>query len=71
MENNFQVRKGTDIPPHMKGPMHKIMRECPDIEQHVYGPDGYGDSSNWALEMSKTHEQKICICGFYCLWVEK
>lgn len=64
-------RKGTDIPPHMSGKMHIKMRECLDINKHEYGPDGYGDSVDWANNKMKTHEQLQCICGFYVIWKKK
>lgn len=64
-------RQGKDFPAHMMGKMHKEMRECPNVDNHIYGPDGYCEWHEWTKKVSKTHTQKKCKCGFYCLWEKK
>lgn len=47
---------------------------CPNVAEHVYGPDGYIQWHAWAQKMSKTHRQTRCPgCGFWLIrypWAE-
>ena len=62
------IYSGKDIPPHLKGIHHKKLRECPNIDNHLYGPEGYLEHDTWADKMIETHDQKKCQCGFYVIW---
>jgi hypothetical protein len=40
---------------------------CPREAEHRYGPVGYCDWHDWADRRRKTHNTKMCECGFYLL----
>lgn len=65
------ILKGKDIPKHMGGKMHKGLADCPNIDNHIYGPEAYSEWHEWSKKMAKTHEQLKCKCGFYVIWESK
>ncbi len=45
---------------------------CPNIEDHMRGPEGYLQWNAWAEEMAKTHRQRRCAgCGLFVIWEPK
>jgi hypothetical protein len=45
---------------------------CDNKLNHAEEPTDYAHWFDWAVEMSKTHNQKRCEwCGRYVIWVNK
>lgn len=50
----------------------KRLEECPQKDKHTESPIELVEWSEWAWEMSKTHEQVECPgCGLWAIWVPK